>query len=44
LLFCRSKSSDSTRYPWINVDFLRELAQVDPESDCASAMAMLGCN
>lgn len=44
LLFCRSKSSDSTRYPWINVDFLRELAKVDPESDCGSAMAALGCN
>ncbi|HUQ12250.1 MAG TPA: S8 family serine peptidase [Steroidobacteraceae bacterium] len=44
LLFCRSKSSDSTRYPWINVDFLRELASVDPESDCGSAMAALGCS
>jgi subtilase family protein len=44
LLFCRSKSSDSTRYPWINVDFLRELSQVDPESDCGSALAALGCN
>ncbi len=44
LLFCRSKSSDSTRYPWINVDFLRELAKIDPESDCGSAMAALGCN
>ncbi len=44
LLFCRSKRSDSTRYPWINVDFLRELANVDPESDCGSAMEALGCN
>jgi hypothetical protein len=44
LLFCRSKSSDSTRYPWINVDFLRELANVDPGSDCASAMVALGCS
>jgi subtilisin family serine protease len=44
LLFCRSKSSDSTRYPWINVDFLRELAQVDPGSDCRPAMEALGCN
>jgi hypothetical protein len=44
LLFCRSKSSDSTRYPWINVDFLRELANVDPESDCHSALEALGCN
>ena len=26
LLFCRSKNSDSTRYPWVNVEFLRELA------------------
>jgi hypothetical protein len=44
LLFCRSKSSDSTRYPWINVDFLRELVNVDPEADCTSAMEILGCN
>ena len=44
LLFCRSKSSASTRYPWINVDFLRELANVDPESDCGLAMAALGCS
>jgi Subtilase family len=44
LLFCRSKSSDSTRYPWINVDFLRELTNVDPESDCDSALATLGCH
>jgi hypothetical protein len=44
LLFCRSKSSDSTRYPWINVDFLRELAKVDPESECRSAMEALGCH
>lgn len=43
LLFCRSKSSDSTRYPWINVDFLRELSGVDPGSDCGSAMEALGC-
>ena len=44
LLFCRSKSSDSSRYPWINVDFLRELAKLDPGSDCQSAMEALGCN
>ena len=44
LLFCRSKSSDSTRYPWIHVDFLRELAAVDPGADCRTAMEMLGCN
>ena len=44
LLFCRSKSSDSTRYPWINVDFLRELANVDTGSDCGSVMEALGCN
>lgn len=44
LLFCRSKSSDSTRYPWINVDFLRELANVEPGADCKAAMETLGCN
>jgi hypothetical protein len=44
LLFCRSKSSDSTRYPWINVDFLRELANVEPGADCKVAMEKLGCD
>jgi hypothetical protein len=43
LLFCRSKSSDSMRYPWIHVDFLRELSKVDPGADCRTAMEMLGC-
>jgi hypothetical protein len=44
LLFCRSKSSDSTRYPWIHVDFLRELAHIDPGSDCRAALQQLGCD
>jgi cell wall-associated protease len=44
LLFCRSKSSESTRYPWINVDFLRELANVDPGANCKVAMETLGCH
>jgi hypothetical protein len=44
LLFCRSKSSDSTRYPWINVDFLRELSELDPGSACSRAMEALGCH
>jgi subtilisin family serine protease len=44
LLFCRSKSSESTRYPWVNVEFLRELANVDPAADCPAAMETLGCN
>jgi hypothetical protein len=44
LLFCRSKSSDSTRYPWVNVEFLRELANVDPGTDCSAAMEALACN
>jgi hypothetical protein len=43
LLFCRSKSSDSTRYPWVHVDFLRELSKVDPGTDCRTAMERLGC-
>ncbi|HYJ40156.1 MAG TPA: S8 family serine peptidase [Steroidobacteraceae bacterium] len=44
LLFCRSKDSNSTRYPWVNVEFLRELANLDPGADCRSAMAALECN
>jgi hypothetical protein len=43
LLFCRSKSSASTRYPWVHVEFLRELAKVDPGADCRTAMEALGC-
>jgi subtilisin family serine protease len=43
LLFCRSKSSDTSRYPWVHVDFLRELAGVDPGSDCHTAVEKLGC-
>jgi hypothetical protein len=44
LLFCRSKSSDSTRYPWVNVEFLRELANVDPDAGCGAAMEALACH
>ena len=43
LLFCRSKISDSTRYPWVHVDFLRELSNLDPGVDCRTAMEKLGC-
>jgi hypothetical protein len=43
LLFCRSKDSNSTRYPWVNVEFLRELANLGPGATCGSAMAALGC-
>lgn len=43
LLFCRSKGSNSTRYPWVHVDFLRELSDVDPGADCDTAMERLGC-
>jgi Subtilase family len=44
LLFCRSKSSESSRYPWINVEFLRELGKIDAGADCRTAMEALGCN
>jgi hypothetical protein len=44
LLFCRSKGSDSSRYPWINVDFLRELGKIDAGASCRTAMESLGCN
>jgi hypothetical protein len=44
LMFCRSKRSDSSRYPWINVEFLRELENVDPGAGCRTAMEALGCN
>jgi len=44
LLFCRSKSSSSTRYPWVNVEFLSELANLDPGADCSAAMDALACD
>jgi hypothetical protein len=44
LLFCRSKSSDSTRYPWVHVDFLRELSNLGAGADCRAAMQALGCS
>jgi hypothetical protein len=44
LLFCRSKSSETSRYPWINVDFLRELGKLDATASCQGAMEALGCN
>ncbi|HEV7608113.1 MAG TPA: S8 family serine peptidase [Steroidobacteraceae bacterium] len=44
LLFCRSKGSDSTRYPWIHVDFLHELAKLGPGATCSTAMVALGCD
>jgi subtilisin family serine protease len=44
LLFCRSKSSPSTRYPWVHVEFLRELAKIDSGASCRSAMEALGCD
>jgi hypothetical protein len=43
LLFCRSKTSSTSRYPWINVDFLGELGKVDAGADCRAAMEALGC-
>jgi subtilisin family serine protease len=44
LLFCRSKRSDSSRYPWINVGFLAELEKIDADADCSAAMEALGCS
>jgi len=44
LLFCRSKSSASTRYPWVHVDFLRELSNLGAGADCRAAMEALGCS
>ena len=44
LLFCRSKNGNSTRYPWVNVEFLRELAKIDPGADCHAALEALACN
>ena len=44
LLFCRSKASNSTRYPWVHVDFLRELSNIEPAADCRAAMQRLGCS
>ena len=44
LLFCRSKRSDTSRYPWVNVDFLGELGKVEAGADCVTALQALGCS
>ncbi len=44
LLFCRSKRGESTRYPWVHVEFLRELSNVEPDASCRAAMEALGCD
>jgi hypothetical protein len=44
LLFCRSKRSETSRYPWINVDFLGELGKVDAGAACSAALEALGCS
>ena len=44
LLSCRSKRGDSTRYPWINVDFRPEPASVDPEPESGPAAGAHGSN
>ncbi len=43
LLFCRSKRSESSRYPYINVSFLRELEALQTGAGCEAAMVELGC-
>ncbi len=43
LLFCRSRSTNHSRYPWINVDFLQEMAKLPATSSCSDALAAAGC-
>jgi subtilisin family serine protease len=44
VMFCRSKSSATAKYPWINVEFLNEVARLPSDASCADAIAALGCN
>ncbi|HPF28085.1 MAG TPA: S8 family serine peptidase, partial [Steroidobacteraceae bacterium] len=43
ILFCRSKRTESSQYPWVHVEFLRELSRLDSNASCNDAMAALGC-
>jgi hypothetical protein len=44
LLFCRSKRTRESNYPWLQVDFLAELARLPGDASCSDALAALGCN
>jgi hypothetical protein len=43
LLFCRSRTTNHSRYPWINVEFLQEMSRLPASASCADALAALGC-
>jgi hypothetical protein len=43
LLFCRSRATNQTKYPWINVEFLQEMARLPASTSCAAALAAAGC-
>jgi Subtilase family len=44
LLFCRSKRTRESKYPWVQVDFLSELASLPGDATCADALSSLACN
>jgi len=43
ILFCRSKRTEASPYPWVHVEFLRELSTLGAGASCADAIAALGC-
>ncbi len=43
ILFCRSKRTESSQYPWVHVEFLRELSRLESTASCEDAIAALGC-
>jgi subtilisin family serine protease len=43
LLFCGSKSAPQSKYPWVHVEFLHQLAELPPRATCADAMSALRC-
>jgi hypothetical protein len=43
IMFCRARRSGATRHPIVNVEFLRELAQLDSRSSCTATLETLGC-
>ena len=44
ILFCRSKKTEASQYPWVHVEFLRELSALGADASCADAVAVLGCD
>ncbi len=43
ILFCRSKRTESSPYPWVHVEFLRQVSALGADASCGAALAALDC-